>query len=151
MNLARSEVMVIDISHTLKNKSCPSTTSSITNPTWTVLELNPGCRGVNFATVLQVEPDLSCFVQCGMFMGRWIYFLEPVNFMFCFHCEEKVTAGAHKENLFCWRCGSHAWPPIHQSEGELVGSPAAGAIREMRLSALHIFFILHYEQRHRHE
>jgi len=129
----RIGVMIIDISRTLKNKSCPSTTSSITNPTWTLLELNPGCRGVNFATVLQVERDWSCFVQCGICMGQWISF--GTCEVHVFSCEEKVTAGAQKENLFCWRFGSRAWPPIHQSEGELVGSLAARAIHEMRLSA----------------
>jgi hypothetical protein len=67
------------------------------------------------------------------------YLLEPAKFV-CFHCEEKVNAGAHKENLFCWRFGSHAWPAIHQSEGELVGSLAARAIHEMRLSALSFFY-----------
>jgi hypothetical protein len=138
MNMAQW-LMVIDISRTLKKKSCPITTSFTTNFTRTVPELNPGCHGVNFATVLlQVQPDLSGFVKCGMFMGQWICFGT---------CEVHVVFSLRGESD-C-RCTSREpvwlvlWQPClapHPSEWRRTGSLAAGAIHEMRLSALYIFY-----------
>jgi hypothetical protein len=71
-----------------------------------------------------------CSYRCtgfGWFREMW-HVYGPVNIFWnlrssscCVFIARRKWLQVHfKENLFCWRCGSHAWPPIHQSEGELV-------------------------------